>query len=631
MAEFTPKIYKDFSGGLQNKTSYELMKDNELNPAFNVDLSSEIGAVGRCKGFEQVSSPLQADKPVRSLYSYWRKTGEHRFLATCNNSGDTAANLKFLYSDWSNNILTTLPVNCKADFETYMDNVFMVGYGAGTFLTTTSMLGLTTSTSVNVYNAPKGKYIKEFGDRLYIGNCQVDSVNYSSRVYYSSLPMKVITYVNGDQSGNLNYLDVDSAKYLKTGMVIDIYTGGTNTKIVDSRTITDVNTSLNRIYFDRIITSVVDKDEIYLEDRKDDFNIFWDTDNDYLEVASDDGEEISGLGVNINRLLIFKRNSLRKWDGAQLSLIADDVGTVSHWTIKQLSTWTLFFHDKGVYGISGTELKLLSRKVEPYIKAIIASDAIVAGIDGENYNLWIGETQTLNVETTTTSTSSTSTSSTSSSTSTTTTGTTTSTSSTSKSTSTSSTSSSTSSTSSSTSSTSSSTSSTSTSSSTIAPTHINSIRLVYDFGNNAWSTRQENYLVYSACSHKMNGINKLYFGNELGRVYRDNVGNSFAGWPIPMRFATKRFDAGKPDETKRFTKIIVKANKGAEAIILYSLDGGQYKTLGQVEGEKTKIEFPAETYGDDISFMFTQSGTESPMVLYSVILKGYTEGDKYDI
>jgi hypothetical protein len=618
--------YLDLTGGVQNQTSKFLQRDNELKKGINVDISNVIGGVTRISGYEQFGSTLRAGKPVRSALSYWRKNGEHKLFGTVNNSGDTLSDLMYESNGSYTALLSDLPADVELESETFMDYAFIVGASDSTFYTTTSILGTTTSTTDNVYGAPKGKYIREWNQRLYIGNCEVDGVSYPSRVYYSSPPMSFITLVNGDQSGNLSYLDVDNTKYLKTGQVIDIYEGGTNNKKIDSLTIGNVNHSLNRIYFNLYAgMNVKDNDDIYLEDKKGQDVICWDTEKDWFDVATDDGEELMGIGINLNRMLFIKRNSVRKFDGAQLTLVTDNIGTISSKSIKQLSTWTIFLHDKGVYGISGNELKLLSKKIEPYIKAITPSDSIVAGIDGEQYKLWIGEPQALREETTTTSTSSTSTSSTSTSTSTSVTTLTTSTSSTSSSisTSTSSTSTSTSSTSTSSTSTSVTTLSTSTSSSTsttAAPTNADSTRLVYDFSNNAWTIDVMPYLVYSAVTHKMNNVTKLYFGSELGRIYRDNIGTSFAGWPIPLEIETKRWDQDKPQDTKDYQQVHIYSNKGAEGTVAFSVNGEQYISLGQLTGETTVIDLPSEAQGRDISFKVMQSGTESPLTLYGFTL-----------
>jgi len=589
MANEFSKTYVDFSGGVQQNTTSFLMRDNELGICINGDVSNTLGGIKKTKGYEQVSGILSSGNNVDSVASYIRTNGDTRLLASAENSGGTYSNLEYEYGTTWGEILTDMPVNCEADTEVFMDKLFVVGYSKTTasFYTTTSITGLTSSTSDCVYGAPKGKYIAKYKDRLAIANVEVDNVKYPSRVYLSSTPLEKLTFVNGDQSGYVYYLDVDSAKYLKTGMKLDIYTGGTNTKVVDSLEIKDVNKSLNRIYFDKVSIDVSDTDDIYLEDKKGEYFIVWDTDNDYIEVATDDGEEITGMDVNANRLLIMKNNSVRKWDGAQLTDFSSEYGTISQKTIGNIHGWTIMNHPPtGVVAINGNEVQVISRAVKDYIESITNPRAVVAGVSGDFYKLYIGEPQTLGAESTTTSTSSTSTSSTSSSTSTsTTTGTTTSTSSTSTSISTSTTSVSTSSTSSSTSSTSSSTSSTSTSTTTASPTHTSSTVLVYNLATNAWTVQEIPYLVTSTCNHTMHGIQKMYFGNEIGRVYRDGVGNSYGGFPIPLEVKTKAYDFGYPNIKKSINKLHIYTNPGAEMAVMLSVDGGQYETIGQTTGE----------------------------------------------
>jgi len=628
MPSFT-KHYVDLTGGVQNQSSRFLQKDNEVSVGNNTRVNEELGGLTRTPGNEKIAI-FSTNKPVKSLISYIRKNGEERLFGTYNNSGDTNANFALDYGGVPLNILTDLPRDAKIYTEVYNDYLFLVGYSeaTNTFYPMTSVFGLTTSTTDNVFGAPRGKYIMEYLDRLWVGNCYVDGKYYPSRAYFSSLPMDKITDVNGDFSGDINYLDVDQTYYLKSGMSIDIYKAGTET-LLSTLTITDVNNSLGRIYFNRKVVTVSDNDEIYLSGAKGKLTLFWDTDHDYKDISTDSGEEIKGMAVNSNRLLFFKDDSIWKWDGAQQQLFANNVGLHSQDTIGQLSTWTLFYHETGVWGLSGNELKLLSRKIQPYIDAIKKSDNIVASVDGELYILWVGEPQELRQESTTTSTSSTSTSSTSSSTSTTTTGTTTSTSSTSSSTSISTSSTSTSSTSSSTSSTSisTSTSSTTTSTSTAVPSYSNSTRLVYDFANNVWDIDKVKRVCFATCQHKRHGITKLYFTDEIGRIYRDNVGTSDAGWAIPMEVEAKRYDFGYPNMLKQISKIYVYTNPGAEGTLAFSIDGEQYKSAGQITGGTTKIEFDGETQCQDISVKVMQSGTEQPLVLYGFTFVGKTIGE----
>jgi len=323
-----------------------------------------------------------------------------------------------------------------------------------------------------------------------------------------------------------------------------------------------------------------------------------------------------GFGKSRNRLLIFKETSLRQWDGANLVVLTEDYGTTSAKSIQTLADWTIFFDRKGIIAISGSTIKKLSTKIDPYIQAIYQYDKVCAGVIDTFYKIYVGRLGELWSETTSTSTSSTSTSSTSSSTSTTTSFSSTSTS---LSTSSTSTSHSTSSTSISTSSTSSSTTSSTTT--TATPSFVG-YGLTYDFSQNNWVLRKYNRRITCFAIHKLGNEKKLFFGDDQGYVYEDGNGFSDAGFPIPMEIQTKRYDQGIPETIKELTRIYVDANPGAEASLMVSINGSQFEEVGQIqcnEDGKWSKDFIKNYY--DIAFKISQTGTERSIKLEAITIE----------
>src|SRR5690606_9947619 len=110
---------------------------------------------------------------------------------------------------------------------------------------------------------------------------------------------------------------------------------------------------------------------------------------------------------NNNRLLLFTKNSMHKWDGQNFIDISTTVGCVSHETIQNIGPWTIWLHDSGVWGYndnSSAEPKLLSRAIQPYIRAIqqVNLERASAGVVGRVYKLAVGELAELESETTST-------------------------------------------------------------------------------------------------------------------------------------------------------------------------------------------------------------------------------------
>jgi len=203
----------------------------------------------------------------------------------------------------------TLSTGAKAEFETFIDYLFMVNYEDDIH----SFDGTTWSTSTNVTNAPRAKYIKEFNARLYVANCDSGSVAYNSRVYFSSFPSAAGA-------------------------------------------------------------------------------ITWDTTNDWFDVGRDDGDVIKGLGLNANRLLIFKLDSMYRYDGNTLYEVQGSPGTVNQRTVQDVRGMTIYLHNSGVWSYDGVMSTLISRPIQEYIDGIGAQTIVNACsyVKGDKYRVYVG-------------------------------------------------------------------------------------------------------------------------------------------------------------------------------------------------------------------------------------------------
>lgn len=129
--------------------------------------------------------------------------------------------------------------------------------------------------------------------------------------------------------------------------------------------------------------------------------ISWDTTNDWVDVNPDDGDEINALENNGDRLLIFKRRALYRWDYGMVEpdrLIG--VGTESQESVKtNLDLGITFFaNSKGVYAYTGGRPKKISRKIQPFIDAMAAADwnDVCAECDDDHYYLYLADSLTVN-------------------------------------------------------------------------------------------------------------------------------------------------------------------------------------------------------------------------------------------
>lgn len=620
----------DVSGGVQTATSRFLRKKNEVIASKNAAFNTKIGSATRRLGYEQVGRTIESGKEGLGANIYKYGTS-NKIMVAINDSIDSAATIRYLdANDYWTNLITDAAPNTRLKMFNFLDEMYITGYSLthNRYYPTTNVDStLNVSTTRNVYAAPRARFIDEFQNGLILMNCEVNGVKYPDRFYVSSPAIGFITRIQGDQGGLVQQLKVDSVRYLKPGMVLDIYSAGTNALVVNALTIISVDKARNLITFVPRSITVKDNDELWPSGRKGKLSVLWNTDYPTTEdsewkrippgIASNPA--ITAHGKNNNRKLIFTENTTWKFDGANLVNISETIGCVASETVRNVGGWTLWLHSTGVWGYNDStgQLRLLSRAVENYIKAanqatIYKASAVVVG---RIYKLALGEISELDSSTTSTSTSSTSTSSTSSSTSSTSTSSTstssTSTSQTFTTTSTSSTSTSSTSTSStstslstSTSSTSTSTSTSSTSTSTVASTK-SVLRLIYDFDSNTWWPEFHKREFRFQIMHTMNGYTKPYFLDETGRFWRDETGNLDGVDTIPFEIQMGRNNQGTGFK-KNYISSIIQTEKARGANIAVSLDGGQFRQIGQVNSDVQEIKMTGYS-GRDIDFKITHN------------------------
>jgi hypothetical protein len=632
------------SGALQVGTSHLLRKRNEVAGTKNATYNAKIGSAKRRDGYEKVFQTIQSGNDSLG-FDIFRYGTNSKVMVGINDPTNTNATLRVNDTgDYWTTLISNAAPNTRFQMLTDLDELYVAGASDNNiYLPLTNINNsLTVSVSHNVYTAPASKFIAEYNGQLYAINCYVNGKYYPDRFYVSSPPLGFITTVQTDQKGLLKQMKVDSVQYIKVGMSLDIYGAGTEAKKQSAITVVSVDKAQNKFSFADTLIDIKDNDEIWLTGTKGTLSRFWNT--DYKTPENSDWERVppgkesrptfTGWGKNNNRLFLFTKNTFLKWDGANLITVSDTVGCVSHESIQNIGSWTIWLHNTGVWGYNDNtgQLKLLSRAVDPYIKAInqINYDKTSAGVSGRVYKLSVGEILPLESITTSTSTSSTSTSSTSSSTSSTST----------SSTSTSSTSSSTSSTSSSTSQSTTSTSSTSVSTTSVSTSSTSSsvststsstttttiastkkvIRLCYDFDLNAWWTEEHKREIRFQRNYTMSGYTKPYFTDETGRLFRDETGNLDNADPIPLDIEFGRNNFGVDDQ-KKYLSVLSDTESARGVVIQYSLDGGQWQTLGQITQPVQKFIYPQGGQfieARDINYKLVHNDTGDPPVINGI-------------
>ncbi len=121
--------------------------------------------------------------------------------------------------------------------------------------------------------------------------------------------------------------------------------------------------------------------------------ITWDLTNGWVDVNPDDGDEVTALENNGNRLLVFKHYALYRWNFGQVEpdrVIG--VGTSAQTSVKTNFDLgiTFFANQKGVYTYTGNRPKLISRKIQPFIDAVSDWAQVWGGVDADHYYLSVG-------------------------------------------------------------------------------------------------------------------------------------------------------------------------------------------------------------------------------------------------
>lgn len=106
------------------------------------------------------------------------------------------------------------------------------------------------------------------------------------------------------------------------------------------------------------------------------------SDADYLDVAKDDGDHITGLAKYQSKLIIFKERSIYSLEfdstgNPVVKLVTNAIGCVSHWSIDQVDNDIIFLSRRGFY-VLGTEPNFfdqirtneLSIRIKPFVDAI---------------------------------------------------------------------------------------------------------------------------------------------------------------------------------------------------------------------------------------------------------------------
>lgn len=198
----------DASGGLQNASSWQLRKSNELDDGRNIRFNESIGAYWRRNGYipEGAQYTTTVNRPPLGAETVNFTTGAKRFVAVDNDAG-TAGLVRVQDSStgtWTT-LITDIPVNSDVYFTAYRDEVYISGYQKSTgipFAPYNIDKILNVSKTRNLLNVPPPYYFATYAGKLYACNVLLPSTStrYPERFYQSSAPTGAFTFVQGQQT-----------------------------------------------------------------------------------------------------------------------------------------------------------------------------------------------------------------------------------------------------------------------------------------------------------------------------------------------------------------------------------------------------------------------------------------------
>lgn len=264
-----------------------------------------------------------------------------------------------------------LTASQKVETQAFLDMLFVVN---GLTDAPRSYSGLTTaldswSTTTNVTDMPKAKYIKALNGRLYLFNINIPvGGNFPSRSWFCDLPKNdAITW--DFESGTDLVQTSGSAVVTSAGALFQ-------TRGIKPGDAFFIATGTNAGQY---TVDVVDSEtQITLTEELDNTQSgksFW-VGGNWFDVERDNSDVGMGIGANFNRVLFFKRHSVHKFQKTQdvatdnLLPIKGAPGTTSHKSIVDTPAYTYWWSDTGLWRTDGVSAELISMAQQEVVDGI---------------------------------------------------------------------------------------------------------------------------------------------------------------------------------------------------------------------------------------------------------------------
>jgi hypothetical protein len=216
----------------------------------------------------------------------------------------------------------------------------------------------------------------------------------------SSMPLGIVSLVDGDQSNPITSLKVTDIKYIKLNDTLDVYRG--NTKI-GTVTVTAKDSDTDTLTINSFGTDLKSSDELWISGTYSGDRIFRWADNpesgidikqyDTFKIAGGQNDSITMMANIGDVMVISNKMNLAIWDDSSLKNLDLGIGCTSKRGYVKTPYGLFFLAYNGIYKMTGGIPELISFKVEPYITGAtkVGLEAGAMGKKGSSIFCYIGD------------------------------------------------------------------------------------------------------------------------------------------------------------------------------------------------------------------------------------------------
>jgi hypothetical protein len=389
-----------FFDGINSLVSDNISKKEELNHAENIR-SEKIGSIEKRKGYRRLGNALSSPTNYGMAFfddSNASSVGFYRVTKVGSTTSIYYLNTSSVWTALSD--AGTGFTGADAFFTKAEKNLFMVnGTDANRYVQVNGTTVVTSATATgHLYNSPIANKIAYYKDRLYVGDYKVGATQYPTSVMMSSKPLGILSLVDGDHASGVTTVNVTDTKYIQSSDTLQVYRGGSlittltvTGKTQDSLTVSATGAALNSA------------DELWVNSSYAGTRYFRWADNpesgidakqyDTFKLTGAGDESLTALETIGDYLLIANKYNIGVWNDYNLKMFDLGIGCCSERGYVKTLGLMFFLDYNGIYATNGGEPKLMSSKIEEYIKGATKAgkEAAAMGKKGKSIFCSIGD------------------------------------------------------------------------------------------------------------------------------------------------------------------------------------------------------------------------------------------------